>query len=387
MNKKVILILSAVLVLGLLTVVIVKSRNREELRSISVSYPEDIKGRDNLSFTLLNSFKRSTGVDFFVNTIDGRNYLNQIPLIKDDLVYVVNNYHLDSSDILDYSYRWKGKEINKLSDNLKSLRGIEDSYYYIPVTYEPWIIYYNKDVFSELGLSEPKTFRDLEDLCKALIEKDITPFSMVQNVRWPLSIWFDYINIRLNGIEFHNSLLQGYKPFNSKEVKESYIYLYKLIENGWFKSSNSDDWEDMIRQFNDGETAMILGSSFLGLNRGNSFSFPKLNYEGEIISTSGYLANKNSKNIKGVKKFLNFALSGKGVEAIESGNLYNSVSSNHFKNSYSKNTQFTASLERNTNPELLIPLKQTLNNLFFVEDEDYILEMLDNLETIRANIK
>ena len=51
-------------------------------------------------------------------------------------------------------------------------------------------IFYNKDMFKQYGLEEPKTLADLENICATLKENGITPFALANASKWTGSMYF-----------------------------------------------------------------------------------------------------------------------------------------------------------------------------------------------------
>lgn len=63
------------------------------------------------------------------------------------------------------------------------------------------VIWYNKKIFSDLGLTPPKTWAELMTIVDTLNKNGIAPFSMANKTKWPSSMFYMYLVDRLGGPE------------------------------------------------------------------------------------------------------------------------------------------------------------------------------------------
>lgn len=85
--------------------------------------------------------------------------------------------------------------------------------YALPMSYYQWGIFYRKSIFAKAGLTPPRNWQEFIRVCNALKQQGITPLALGNSGKWPASAWFDYLDLRINGLEFHNQLLQGQHSF------------------------------------------------------------------------------------------------------------------------------------------------------------------------------
>lgn len=283
-----------------------------------------------------------------------------------------------------------------------------DSFFYIPITWAPWGVYYNKTIFKELGLNIPKTIDDLNMLCDRLVEDKIIPFSMLQKIKWPLTAWFDYLNIRKNGANFHKQLLDGLIDFTDPRVFDIFNDIYIMINKKYFyENSHETNWLEMLELLEEKKSAMVLGGSFYYKNASNKlkeelgwFPFPLENINDEydeVVTTSGYIVKENSDNKSVVIDYLNYSLSNSAqltimedtpfypvnetiIGKIESGYLISAY--NNIKGA----RKLIPSFERNNNPDFHLPLKWSLNALFNVESREDITSILNKMEETRLSL-
>ena len=86
---------------------------------------------------------------------------------------------------------------------------VQGKQYGVPYTYYQWGIYYRKDIFEQYGIAEPKTWEELKSASATLKENGVTPFTIGTKYLWTAAGWFDYINMRTNGLDFHIQLMDG----------------------------------------------------------------------------------------------------------------------------------------------------------------------------------
>lgn len=154
-----------------------------------------------------------------------------------------------------------------LSDKLKSAEAsmtINGKKWGVPYTYYQWGIYYRKDIFAKQGIAEPKTWKELLDACAKLKAAKITPFAIGSKQTWPTGGWFDYLNLRVNGYEFHMELTAGKVPYTDKRVAAVFDRWDELVKPGYFLANHpSYMWQEALPAFVKGEAAMYLMGNFI----------------------------------------------------------------------------------------------------------------------------
>ena len=158
---------------------------------------------------------------------------------------------------------WKA---NNLDDQLKSAvksMEIDGKKWGIPYSYYQWGIYYRKDIFEKQGIQPPKTWAELLAACEKLKKAGITPFTIGTKALWPTGGWFDYLDLRVNGFEFHMDLTAGKIPYTDPRVKAVFTKWAELVKPGYFIENHAGlDWQDAIPQMVQGKAAMYLMGNF-----------------------------------------------------------------------------------------------------------------------------
>ncbi len=155
---------------------------------------------------------------------------------------------------------------NGLDETLKSAAAsmtMDDKKWGVPYTYYQWGIYFRKDLFADHGIEVPSNWEELVAISAALQEKGIKPFTIGTKALWPTGGWFDYLNLRVNGYEFHMELTGGEVPYTDDRVKAVFEKWAELIEPGYFIDNHAAlDWQEAMALFVQGEAAMYLMGNF-----------------------------------------------------------------------------------------------------------------------------
>jgi multiple sugar transport system substrate-binding protein len=245
--------------------------------------------------------------------------------------YASKGYLLDLSDL------WKGDgAAANYSPALKDL-STDDSgkQIFLPTNYYWWGVFYLKSSFKEWGVSVPTTWDEFMSLCEMLKKQGINPLSNgIGSTPWMASGWFDILNLRLNGADFHKELLAGKHSFDSAEVKNVMKY-YADISPYFDPNASSYAWQDAVTPLVQKKNAMYLVGAFISQSLTDTdpddldfFSVPVIDKSipvAEEAPTDGYFASAKSKNVKDTKKFLSFLAGAESqqayIESAKSSNL------------------------------------------------------------------
>lgn len=96
------------------------------------------------------------------------------------------------------------------------------------------VLWYNTDIFSELGLSEPATWEDFLGTVKTLTENGITPIVLGNQELWPLGNWAGHLTARVVSPETFDAAFRLEQPFNQAEFVQAFGLLQELLEAGAF---------------------------------------------------------------------------------------------------------------------------------------------------------
>ena len=185
-------------------------------------------------------------------------------------------YFVDRGLFDDISDVWAENNLSDAMASTKASMTVDGKQYGVPYTYYQWGIYYNKALFDKYGLSEPKTWEEFLNVCATLKANGITPITIGTKYLWTAAGWFDYLNLRTNGLQFHIDLMDGKIPYTDARVRKTFAHWRELIDGDYFlKNHASYSWQEAQPPLFNGEAAMYLMGNFLTPNfpEGMDFDF------------------------------------------------------------------------------------------------------------------
>ena len=147
-------------------------------------------------------------------------------------------------------------------DAVKGALTIDDKQWGVPYTYYNWGLYYREDIFAELGLEEPETFEQEIANCQVIIDSGRYCYAIGTKFLWTAGGWFDYMNMRTNGFDFHMQLAQGEVEWTDQRVRDTFANWRKLIDMGAFLPDHQNySWQEALPFMVNGEaTAYLIGN-------------------------------------------------------------------------------------------------------------------------------
>ncbi len=133
--------------------------------------------------------------------------------------------------------------------------------YTLPILRSTEVMFYNKDVFEECGLTPPTTWEEMEQVCKVLKEKypDSTPLGYDSESNWFITLCEQY------GSNYTSAVKGEEYLFNNKTNKDFVKMLRDWYDKGYFttKALNGNSYtSDIFTQTSeDGKAFMCIGSS------------------------------------------------------------------------------------------------------------------------------
>jgi raffinose/stachyose/melibiose transport system substrate-binding protein len=131
---------------------------------------------------------------------------------------------------------------------------------------QPVFVFYNKDLFAQIGAQPPKTWDELMALVPRFNEAGIAPFSMGGQSKWPQLMWEEYLVDRLGGPEVFKAIKDN-KPnaWSDPAVVKANTMIQQLVDaKGFVSGFNSiatDSNADTALLFT-GKAAMYLMGSW-----------------------------------------------------------------------------------------------------------------------------
>lgn len=199
-----------------------------------------------------------------------------------------------------------------------ALASVDNKQYFLPTSYYWWAVYYRPSLFEKAGIAKvPETWEEFLGACDALNAAGITPITIGTRYPWTAAAWFDYINMRVNGPEFHINLMLLKESYTDERVKKVFEYWKQLFDHKCFIDNPAAyAWQDAIPFMTDGKAAMYLMGQFIKdsypdelENDLDFFRFPIIDPNvpiGEDAPTDGFFMAAGARNLEGGKKFLAF---------------------------------------------------------------------------------
>lgn len=213
----------------------------------------------------------TTGLDVSINTVDHNTYqenFNTYIQQPDDVVCWFAGYRMrafaSKGVVGDVSDVWAGLE--GFGDGFKSASsGLDGKQYFVPFYFYPWAVHYRKSLFDEKGYAIPTTWDEFKALCDTMQADGITPICAANDGRWPQMGMFDMLNLRINGYDFHVSLMGGQESWEDDRVKAVFAAWEEILPY-YQPDANGRTWQDAANALGDKSAGMYLLGTFVTSN-------------------------------------------------------------------------------------------------------------------------
>jgi multiple sugar transport system substrate-binding protein len=241
---------------------------------------------------MADGFQTKSGDTLKVNTVAHNDFQNNI-----------NNYLQGSPDdaftwFAGFRMRYYAKKNlvasiddvwTKINSNIpdafaKASTGDDGKKYFVPLYNYPWAFFYRKSLWAAKGYQEPKTLDELKTLATQMKKDGLAPIEFADKDQWPALGTFDYLNMRINGYDYHISLMAHEKSWNSAEVKNVFDTWKSLLPYHNVNGSLGRTWQDSAQLLRQKKSGMYLLGSFVSqqftgpdLADLTFFAFPTIN--------------------------------------------------------------------------------------------------------------
>lgn len=192
-----------------------------------------------------------------------------------------------------------------------------ESQYFVPTSYYWWGMYFRTSVLEANNLTPPESWEDLLTACDTLNANGIIPITIGTKAPWTAAAWFDFINMRVNGPEFHRDLMLLKESYTDERVVNTFTKWAELYEHNCFiPDSAAYEWQDALDFMNRGEAAMYLMGGFITDSVPDEIEgdydfvrFPIIDPEmpvGIDAPTDGFFMSANAANMEGGMDFMAF---------------------------------------------------------------------------------
>lgn len=280
-------------------------------------------------YTLAHDFEsRYPDAEVNFTALSSEEYKRAFPtMLADDKRFDVLYWHagqrlfnfIEKDLILPIDELWAEHDLdNAFDQSVTQNVSYKGRFFAVPVSYYQIGFYYSKDVFERLSLSEPATWEDFIAACELIKAQNLPPIFIGTKSNWPATAWFDYLNLRMHGLEFQQKLTKGEIAFTNKRVKATLEILSDLKESQYFINDHQFlEWRESLPLLSRGLVGMSLIGNYVVQEIRPSiqskigfFPFPEMNenvakYEEAPIDV--LIIPKGAKKVSLAKKFLAFA--------------------------------------------------------------------------------
>ena len=239
--------------------------------------------------------------------------------------------YVDAGLFEDISDLWGEAELADLAST-KGAMTLDGKQWGVPYTYYQWGVYYRKDIFEELGLTEPATFDEEIANCQKIIDSGRKCYTIGTKFLWTAGGWFDYLNMRTNGYDYHAALTAGEIAWTDAGVAETFANWRKLIDMGAFIDNHTAySWQEAMPFMVNGEaTAYLMGNFAVSPLRDGGlddskldfYQFPAINASVELAEdapTDTFHIPSGAANKEAARAFLKFVVSPENQTLINNG--------------------------------------------------------------------
>ncbi len=239
--------------------------------------------------------------------------------------------YVDAGLFEDISDVWAEPELADLAST-KGAMTLDGKQWGVPYTYYQWGVYYRADIYNELGLNEPATFEEMKSNCQAILDSGRKCYTIGTKFLWTAGGWFDYLNMRTNGYDYHAKLTGGEIAWTDDGVKATFANWRELIDMGAFIDNHTAySWQESLPFIVSGDAAAILKGNFavpplreagLDDSKLDFYQFPAIT-DGVALAedapTDTFHIPSGAKNKDAAKAFLKFVVSAENQTLINNG--------------------------------------------------------------------
>lgn len=206
---------------------------------------------------------------------------------------------------------------DSMASSVKAMT-VDGKQYGVPYSYYQWGVYYRMDVFAKYGLEEPGTWDEFMQVNDTLVANGVTPITIGTKFLWTAAGWFDYMNLRVNGYDYHMKLMAGEASYLDPELDAVFDLWADMLNKGHFLENHATySWQEAQAPLISGDAAMYLIGNFIVPDLESAgvvdnigfFQFPIIDSTVGVFEdapTDTFHIPQNAKNVANAKKFMAF---------------------------------------------------------------------------------
>jgi multiple sugar transport system substrate-binding protein len=271
----------------------------------------------------LQAYQAKSGKTVNINTVSHNDYQTNINRYlqgtPDDVIcwFAGNRMKFFAAKglVQDISDLWKG--FDGFSPAFKAASTADDGkQYFIPFYNYNWAVFYRKSIWQQHGYTAPKTWDEYKALAAKMKADGLVPIALGNKDGWPIMGTFDYINMRLNGYDFHINLMAGKEDWTSSKVKNVFD-TWKGILPYTQEGANGRTWQEGANTLVNKQAGMHVLGLFVGIQFSDAerddldfFPFPEISPENGQDAVEapidGFMIAKKAKDVAAAKDLMKF---------------------------------------------------------------------------------
>jgi multiple sugar transport system substrate-binding protein len=130
----------------------------------------------------------------------------------------------------------------------------------LPYDIAAWGLLVRPDALERAGLKQaPRDLSALLTACSKLRKAGFVPIALGGGDGWPAAAWFDYIDLRSNGIEFHQRIVAGKASYDEASGRRTFMLWKQLADAQCFAPDAATTTEAAA------ESQLVQGRAAMGL--------------------------------------------------------------------------------------------------------------------------
>jgi multiple sugar transport system substrate-binding protein len=204
------------------------------------------------------------------------------------------------------------------SDAAKKLSlGLDGKAYFVPLYNYPWGVFYRKSLFQEKGYQPAADWDSFVALCGQMKKDGLSPLAagFGGGDSWTNLGTFDYLNLRINGYDFHMQLMGGKASWSDPRLTAVMDHWRQIAAFNQAGASGRK-WQDAAQSVFDKKSGMTVTGLFMGQaitdetlrDDMDFFAFPAIDpthgQDAVEAPTDGFVLSAKAKHADAGKKML-----------------------------------------------------------------------------------
>ena len=170
--------------------------------------------------------------------------------------------------------------VEGINPDLANAFSFEGKIYGAPLSGSYWNVFYNKKVFDEYGLEEPKTWDEFIQVAETLKQNGVTPLGLSFQ-GWQNFIWFAELLAKYDP-DLYADVMVGKAAYTDPGVVEVMEIYKDMLDKGYFSQPGKIDG-DLLQDFIQGDIAMHLVGQWFNNNLMQAEMVPGEDYGAFIL--------------------------------------------------------------------------------------------------------